>query len=229
MNSKILVIEDDLDLNFILCKILQKADYQVESAYSGQVAKQLIMQNDYDLILLDLMLPEVTGEMLIPIIRAQSATPIMIISAKTQIEDRVNALEAGADDYLTKPFEQSEVLARVRALLRRYKQFSVPSAVQNQLTFKNVVINMEERNCKVNGHLLVLTGTEYDILQLLFGQRSKVFTKAQLYEQIWGDDYMVEDNALNVHVSNLRKKLKMYDAENEYIETVWGVGFKLKA
>jgi len=228
MNSKILVVEDDLDLNFILCKILQKADYQVESAYSGQVAKQLIMQNDYDLILLDLMLPEVTGEMLIPIIREKSTTPIMIISSKTQIEDRVNALENGADDYLTKPFEQPEILARVGALLRRYKQFSVPTVVQNQLTFKNVVIDMEERNCMVNGQLLVLTGTEYDVLQLLCQQPKKVFTKAQLYEQIWGDDYMVEDNALNVHVSNLRKKLKQYDKENEYIETVWGVGFKLK-
>ena len=228
MNSKILVVEDDLDLNFILCKILQKAGYKIESAYSGQVAKQLILQNEYDLILLDLMLPEITGEMLIQIIRKKFTTPIMIISSKTQIEDRVSTLENGADDYLTKPFEQQEVLARVGALLRRYKQFSLPKASQNQLIFKNVVIDMEERSCTVNGKTLILTGTEYDVLQLLLQQPKKVFTKAQLYEQIWGDDYMAFDNALNVHVSNLRKKLKQYDEENEYIETVWGVGFKLK-
>jgi len=228
MSSKILVVEDDLDLNFILCKILQKADYQVESAYSGQVANQLILQNDYDLIILDLMLPAFTGEQLIEVIREKSMTPIMIISSKIQIEDRVNALESGADDYLVKPFEAQEVLARVGALLRRSQQFSLPKTEQKELLFKEVTLDIEARKCIINKQELVLTGTEFDVLQSLMEQPKKVFTKSQLYEQIWGDEYFAFDNALNVHVSNLRKKLKQYDKENEYIETVWGIGFKLK-
>jgi len=225
--NRILVVEDDLDLHFILCKILQKADYQVESAYSGQVAKQLILQNEYDLILLDLMLPEITGEALIQVIREKGTTPIMVISSKIQIEDRVAALENGADDYLTKPFVQQEVLARVGALLRRYKQFSQATNEQ-QLTFKNMTMDVDARKCIVKGQELMLTGLEFAILQLLVCEPKKVFTKSQLYEQIWGDEYLVEDNALNVHVSNLRKKLKQCDGENDYIETVWGIGFKLK-
>ena len=228
MNSKILVVEDDLDLNFILCKILQNADYQVESAYSGQVANQLILQNDYALIILDLMLPEITGEQLVEIIREKSTTPIMIISSKTQIEDRVSTLEKGADDYLIKPFDGQEVLARVGALLRRSQHFSPAKTIQKELFFKAITLDTEARKCMVKKQELVLTGTEFDILQTLIKQPKKVFTKSQLYEQIWGDDYLVEDNALNVHVSNLRKKIKQYDEANEYIETVWGIGFKLK-
>lgn len=228
MASKILVVEDDLDLNFILCKILQKADYQVESAYSGQVAKQLILQNDYELIILDLMLPEVTGEQLIEIIREKTMTPVMIISSKTQIGDKVNALENGADDYLVKPFDGQEVLARVGALFRRSQQFSPPKVRQNELLFKEITLDVEAHKCMINKKELVLTGLEFDILHTLMEQPKKVFTKTQLYAHVWGDDYMVEDNVLNVHVSNLRKKLKQYDNENEYIETVWGIGFKLK-
>ena len=228
MSSKILVVEDDLDLNFILCKMLQKANYPVESAYSGQVANQLIMQNDYDLIILDLMLPEITGEQLIEIIRRKSMTPIMIISSKTQIHDRVNALENGADDYLVKPFDGGEVLARVGALIRRSKQFTSRLTTEKTLSFKKMLIDTETRKCTINQQELMLTGIEFDILLTLLEQPKKVFTKSQLYEKIWDSDYMVEDNALNVHISNLRKKMKQYDNENEYIETVWGIGFKLK-
>jgi len=228
MNSKILVVEDDLDLNFILCKMLQKANYQVASAYSGQVANQLIVQNEYDLIILDLMLPEITGEQLIEIIRQKSMTPIMIISSKAQIQDRVSALENGADDYLVKPFDGEEVLARVGALLRRSMQFASHPTTGKTLSFKKVLIDTETRKCTINQKELVLTGIEFDILLTLLEQPKKVFTKSQLYEKIWGNDYMTEDNALNVHVSNLRKKIKQYDSENDYIETVWGIGFKLK-
>lgn len=228
MSSKILVVEDDLDLNFILCKMLQKANYQVESAYSGQVANQLIMQNEYDLIILDLMLPEITGEQLIEIIRQKSMTPIIIISSKTQIQDRVSALKNGADDYLLKPFDGEEVLARVGALFRRSRQSASHPTIGRTLSFKKVLIDTETRKCTINQKELVLTGIEFDILLTLLEQPKKVFTKSQLYEKIWGNDYMTEDNALNVHVSNLRKKIKQYDSENEYIETVWGIGFKLK-
>jgi len=227
MNEKILVVEDDLDLHFILCKMLSKHNYRIQSAYSGLEAKQLIKQNEYDLIILDLMLPEVTGEQLIKIIRDKQVTPILIISSKVHIEDRVAALENGADDYLTKPFEQQEVLARVGALLRRYKQFSQKPLTQNILQVKDLKLDIEARQCLLKGHELVLTTKEFDLLHLLIEQPQKVFTKEQLYQKIWGDDYLVEDNSINVHISNLRKKLKQVDDKHDYIETVWGIGFKL--
>ncbi len=228
MEEKILIIEDDIDLHFILCKMLRKHNYIIQSAYSGREAEQLIQQNHYDLILLDLMLPEVTGEELIKIIRKEHTVPIMIISAKTHIEDRVSALENGADDYLMKPFEQQEVLARVGALIRRYKQFSHQQE-ENILTFHQMKLDIVAHECSVNGQKLSLTSKEFELLRLFLQNPQKVFTKEQLYQKIWGNDYIIEDNSINVHISNLRKKIKEFDMEKEYIETVWGIGFKLKS
>lgn len=228
MSAKILVVEDDLDLHFILCKMLKKRDYQLQSAYSDGEAKALIGQNKYDLIVLDLMLPEISGEELIGLIRQQQATPIMVISAKTGLEGRVAALENGADDYLTKPFAKEKVLARVGALLRRSRQPMEGTLAPSRLTFKEICMDMEGRHCLVRGKTAVLTAKEFDLLRLLLEQPKKVYTKASLYQELWGEDFIVEDNALNVHISNLRKKLKSLDSSNEYIETVWGIGFKLK-
>lgn len=228
MKHHILVVEDDLDLHFILCKMLKSQNYHIQSAYSGEAAKQLILQNEYDLIILDLMLPEVTGEELLILIRQKQIVPVMIISSKAHIEDRVAALENGADDYLTKPFSQQEVLARVGALIRRYKKFNQQKSNQRYLDFKNLSVDTQIRSCRVKNKALILTNKEFDLLCLFLQQPEKVFTKAFLYEQIWGDTYVVEDNALNVHISHLRKKLKAFDEETAYIETVWGIGFKLK-
>lgn len=228
MEEKILIVEDDIDLHFILCKMLKKRNYNIQSAYSGREAEQLISQNYYDLIILDLMLPEVTGEELIKIIRKKQTVPILIISAKTHIEDRVSALENGADDYLVKPFEQLEVVARVGALIRRYKQFSQQQLENNNLTFHNMKLDVEAHKCFINEKEVVLTSKEFGLLHLFLQNPQKVFTKEQLYQKIWGNDYLVEDNSINVHISNLRKKVKQFDEQKEYIETVWGIGFKLK-
>lgn len=228
MKEKILIVEDDIDLHFILCKILRKHDYTIQSAYSGKEAEQLISQNHYDLIILDLMLPEVTGEDLIKIIREKQTTPILIISSKSLVEDRVSALENGADDYLVKPFEQEEVLARVGALIRRSKKYSQQEFENNILTFHNMKLDVDAHECFIKGKEISLTSKEFELLHLLLQNPHKVFTKEHLYQKIWGNDYIVEDNSINVHISNLRKKLKQFDAQKEYIETVWGIGFKLK-
>lgn len=227
MQEKILVVEDDSDINRILCRYLEKEQYQVIPAFSGTEAKLRLSIEAYDLILLDLMLPGITGEELIHEIRKTSQTPIIVISAKSSLEDRVSMLKNGADDYITKPFERDEVLARVEALLRRAatNKSTVPSA-ENDIFFKQLVLKTSSHEVYVNGNPVSLTAYEFDLLKLLLQNPERVFTKEQLYQDIWKTGYYGEDNTINVHMSNLRKKIKDFD-DASYIKTVWGIGFKL--
>lgn len=227
MNEKILVVEDDTDINRILCKYLEKEQYQVVPAFSGTEARLRLTLDSYDLILLDLMLPGITGEDLILEIRKASSTPIIVISAKSSLENKVYTLKSGADDYITKPFERDEVLARVEALIRRTKQ-SVASATSENTdyTFKQLILKSISREVYVKGNLISLTAYEFDILKHLLQYPDRVFTKEQLYQDIWKSGYYGEDNTINVHISNIRKKIKDLD-EDSYIKTVWGIGFKL--
>lgn len=227
MQAKILVVEDDSDINRILCRYLEKEQYQVIPAFSGTEAKLRLSIEAYDLILLDLMLPGITGEELIYEIRKTSQTPIIVISAKSSLEDRVSMLKNGADDYITKPFERDEVLARVEALLRRAasNKSTIPSA-ENDISFKQLVLKISSREVHVNGNPVSLTAYEFDLLRLLLQNPDRVFTKEQLYQDIWKTGYYGEDNTINVHMSNIRKKIKDFD-DASYIKTVWGIGFKL--
>ncbi len=225
MLAKILVIEDDADINRLLCRYLTKEHYQVISAYSGTEARLQFKLETFDLILLDLMLPGVAGEELITEIRGQSPIPIMVISAKTALEDKVKALRTGADDYIVKPFEREEILARVAALLRR-SNLQTPTEVANNYHFKELTLNPLSREIAVKGNLISLTAYEFDILQLLLQYPDKVFTKEQLYQDIWKTGYYGEDNTINVHMSNIRKKIKEFD-DTSYIKTIWGIGFKM--
>lgn len=225
---KILVVEDNEDINRILCRYLSREGYQVSSAFSGTEAKLLLSMNTYQLILLDLMLPGMTGEELIREIDNSKHTPILVISAKSTLEDRVNALKLGADDYMTKPFEREEVLARVEAILRRTMGVNNNhNHEEKELYFKNLRLKLASREVFVKDNLLALTAYEFDILHLLLQNPERVFTKEQLYQDIWKTGYYGEDNTINVHISNLRKKMKDYD-EEPYIKTVWGIGFKLE-
>ena len=227
MDQGILVVEDDLDLHFMICKMVMKAGFPVQSAYSGAEAQQLCAQNKYRLIILDLMLPDLSGEELIKLLRQTSAVPILVTSAKAAVSQRVEVLEMGADDYLVKPFEQAELLARIHSLLRRSQAFT-PVVERRKLSFAELSLDLERHEATVNSQLLALTSTEFELLQLFLENPQTVFTKEQLYQRIWGDAYVVEDNAINVHMSNLRKKLKQY-SDVDYIETVWGIGYKLVA
>ncbi len=228
MSIKILVIEDDADINRLLCRYLTKEQYQVMPAYSGTEARLQLKLETFDLILLDLMLPGATGEELICEIRRQSLLPIIVISAKTALEDKVNALKIGADDYIMKPFEREEVLARVAALLRRSNLHSPTELAkkENNYPFKALALNPISREVTVKGNLISLTAYEFDILQLLLQYPDKVFTKEQLYQDIWKTGYYGEDNTINVHISNIRKKIKEFD-DASYIKTIWGIGFKM--
>lgn len=227
--ERILIVEDDMDINNLLKRVIEKSGYQIEQAFSGTEARLRLSMEKFDLIILDLMLPGMTGEELIKEIRKQEEMPILVLSAKTALENRVNVLNLGADDYLMKPFENEEVVARVNAAIRRYKKFKpIEKEITNEvLTHKNIALNEASREVTVCGNNIALTGHEYDILYLLLKNPNKVFSRESLYEAIWQGGFYGEDNTINVHVSNLRKKIAEADREEEYIKTVWGIGFKL--
>ena len=221
----ILVVEDDQDINRLLCRILTDGGYDVRPAFSGSEAVLWAEQYDYDLVLLDLMLPGITGEEFIARMRKKRTMPIIVLSAKAGLEDRVNVLRLGADDFIPKPFDNDEVLARVEAQLRRYKQFSAPGGGQ-VLRCGDLELDREAIRVTAGGREVALTAREFEILTLLMSHPRKVFTREQLYESAWGGEYMGDDNTVNVHISNLRAKLAKA-SDREYIKTVWGIGFKM--
>ena len=222
---RILVVEDDQDINRLLCRILTDGGYDVRPAFSGSEAVLWAEQYDYDLVLLDLMLPGITGEEFIARMRKKRTMPIIVLSAKAGLEDRVNVLRLGADDFIPKPFDNDEVLARVEAQLRRYKQFSAPGGGQ-VLRCGDLELDREAIRVTAGGKEVSLTAREFEILALLMSHPRKVFTREQLYESAWGGEYMGDDNTVNVHISNLRSKLAKV-SDREYIKTVWGIGFKM--
>ena len=227
-NINILVVEDDADINGLIHRILIKEGYNVRQAFSGTEAKMCLDMQDFQLILLDLMLPGMTGEEIISEIRKKKKMPIIVISAKTTPEDKINVLKLGADDFVVKPFDVNEVVARVNAQLRRYTEFSNVNKEENLvLAYKEITIDKEQMQLCVKGTLVQVTVKEFTIMDLLMTNPKKVFTKANLFEHVWNEEFLGDDNTINVHISNLRSKISAIDSENEYIKTVWGIGFKL--
>lgn len=227
MQYKIFVVEDEPDISGLLVKILEGANYRVIQAFSGTEAGLLLEKETPDLILLDLMLPGMSGEELLREIREKrhSNVPVLIISAKDTLRDKVALLQSGADDYITKPFEPEEVLARIQAALRRVGK---ELTAEKNLTYKNLKIYMDSRKVTAAGSEVSLTAREYDILCLFMQNPGKVYSRETLYEMVWHGGYYGENNTVNVHVSNLRKKLKEKDEGEDYIQTVYGIGFKLQ-
>ena len=224
--AHILVVEDDPDINRLLCKILENNGYDVRPAFSGSEAMLWAEKYEYDLVLLDLMLPGLSGEEFIARIRGQRTMPILVLSAKVGVEDRVNVLRLGADDFIPKPFDNNEVLARVEAQLRRYQQFSAGAGEKRVLRLRDLELDRDAISVTVGVSPVTLTAREFEILALLLSAPNKVFTRAQIYERVWGEEFFGDDNTVNVHVSNLRAKLSKV-SDREYIKTVWGIGFKM--
>lgn len=224
--AHILIVEDDADINRLLCTILEGAGYTCRSAFSGSEAMLWAEKYDYDLVLLDLMLPGLTGEEFIARIRKDKTMPIIVLSAKVAVDDRVNVLKLGADDFIPKPFDNDEVLARVEAQLRRYRRFSQPAGGQ-ELTCGVLKLSREDHVVTVDGREVTLTTREFAILAMLMEHPKRAFSRAQIYESIWGEEFMGDDNTVNVHVSNLRSKLGKAAPGQEFIKTVWGIGFKM--
>ncbi|MGG7076603.1 response regulator transcription factor [Clostridium sardiniense] len=227
MKLNILIVEDNVDINNLISRILETEGYSVRAAYSGSEGMMCIEQFEYDLVVLDLMLPGISGEELIEKIRDKSVVPIVVISAKEGVQSKINVLKLGADDFISKPFDNDEVLARVEAQLRRYKKFSKKEVKKTKFTYKNLVLDLEARQAFIENKEVLLTAREFSIIELLISNPKKVFTRANLFESAWNNEFLGDDNTVNVHISNLRTKLSKLDQENEYIKTVWGIGFKL--
>lgn len=220
--KQILIVEDDADINNLLAEILKRGGYKAVQAYSGTEARLLLEKHEYSLLLLDLMLPGITGEEIISLLRkSNDNTPIIVLSAKDTPQDKITALHIGADDYITKPFDEGELLARIEAALRRAGH--EPSLATKKLIYQDICLEPETRTVTVSGSPVSLTAREFDILALLMSNPKKVFTKSNLFRSVWNDEFLGDDNTVNVHISNLRSKL----GSTEYIKTVWGIGFKL--
>lgn len=222
MNKKILIVEDDQQINKLLQIIMKKNNLEAVAAYSGTEGLLQLQMQSYDLILLDLMLPGITGEELIVKIREMSDVPIIVISAKQEIENKVQVLKMGADDYITKPFHQEEVAARVEVQLRKAER----PQTSHSLTWRELILDRDKIEAHFGDHMLHLTNAEFDICCLLMERPEHAFSKSEIYEKIWKGTYLGDDNTINVHISNLRKKIAAF-TEDEYIKTVWGIGFML--
>ncbi|MDO4338317.1 MAG: response regulator transcription factor [Eubacteriales bacterium] len=226
---RILVVEDDADINQLICRVLEKNNYMVIQAFSGTEANLRMELEKFDLLILDLMLPGMEGGALLKKLRNEkkSEIPVLVLSARASLADKVRLLTEGADDYMTKPFEPEELLARVYACLRRSGKRAETRQETELLSYKNLSLFPEARKVIVREKEISLTRHEYEILYILLQEPEKVFSRETLYERVWSGGYYGEDNTVNVHVSNLRKKIACSDPEEEYIKTVWGIGFKM--
>jgi len=222
---KILIIEDDKEISDMLFVFLSRNGFAVDTAHNGLLGLKQAASEEYSLILLDLMLPFKSGDELLKEMRKSSDVPVIVMSAKSLTQDKIDLLHLGADDYVTKPFDLDELLARVLSNIKRYVGNS--SAENSMITYGQMNLDITSKELTVNGIAVNLTAKEYDLLELLLSNPKKVFSKQNLYENVWGEPYAYDNDTINTHFSNLRRKLKDVSAE-DYIETVWGIGYKIK-
>lgn len=224
---KILLVEDDTEISEMLKNYLATENYDVICAFDGREACNQFDAASFHLVLLDLMIPEISGMGVMQHIRENSFVPIIIISAKDTESDKALGLGLGADDYITKPFSVVEVLARIKANLRRTVQYDNAVSVHAVLMAGDLVMNLSDYTLTRNGKTVDLTAKEFDILKLLMQNPKKVYTKEQIYSLVWNDAYCGDENAVNVHISRLRNKIEDDSRNPRYIITVWGIGYKL--
>lgn len=225
---RILVVEDNNDINNLLSDMLIDNGYNVKSAYSGTESLIYLSQEKFNIVLLDLMLPGKSGEEVLDELRKNYKTPVIVISAKEEDSIRPRVLRAGADDFITKPFDLDEVLARIEVNLRRYIQTDSLALDDSLFNYKEIELNVNTREVTVNDSIVNLTLREFEILGLLIKHPNKVFSKDNIFKSVWGEDYISDDNTITVHISNLRNKIAKAGAKKDYIKTIWGIGYKLE-
>ncbi len=225
---RILLVEDDIETSDMLKDFLITENFEVVTAYDGKSACKKFLEDKYSLVLLDIMIPGINGIEVMKIIRESSTVPIIIISAKDSDSDKTLGLGLDADDYITKPFSVIEVLARIKANIRRNTQY-IPDIPNNENILKkgNLTIDTDTYSVLKNGKKIELTVKEFEILKMLIQNPQKVYTKNQIYSSVWNDVYVGDENAVNVHISRLRGKIEDNPRDPKYIVTVWGIGYKL--
>lgn len=222
---RILLVEDEKNISNVLKAYLQQEGFRVTTAINGLVALTLFKENDYDLVLLDLMLPGLSGEEICKEIRKVSATPIIMLTAKVELDDRIEGLSIGADDYISKPFSPREVVARVKAVLRRTGNETAPLA--DTITYDNgLTIDSSRYEVRLHGEIVPLTPTEFKILGALTKYPGRVFSRNQLVEIVQGHDFRGDERVIDAHIKKLRQKLEKVPSNPKIILTVFGVGYK---
>lgn len=221
--KSILIVEDDTYINNFMADALTKAHFVCTQAFSGTEALLYLNGDSFDLVIMDLMLPGLNGEELLPKLKQLYSIPVIVVSAKDSLDSKVNLLAGGAEDYLTKPFEIQELIARVDVQIRR---FAGEEEKSRPLKYKGLNLDKSSYCAQFNGQEASLTRQEYNILELLISHPGRVYSKQDIYDYAWDDVFMGEDKTINVHISNIRRKLKTISGA-EYIETVWGIGFRL--
>lgn len=223
---KILIIDDDMEMCQLLQRCLIKESYEVDIIHNGADGLQKSLEQEYHLLILDIMLPGIDGLSILRDFRRQKNTPILMLTAKDGELDKVVGLAEGADDYLTKPFSLSEFCARVNALIRRFTKLGSQPAVDSPLIYGVLQIDPKKVQVIRDKEELSLTAKEYELLLFLASHPGQVFTKKQIYQQVWGDMYAYDDNNIMVHIRRLRKKIEVTPEKPVYIQTVWGIGYR---
>lgn len=227
MNNKILIIEDDVAISDMVKNYLIKEGFSVTTAFDGEEGVVKFLNDDFALIILDLMLPKLDGLDTMKIIRNKSSVPILIMSAKGSDVEKAVGLELGADDYIAKPFSMIEISARIKAAIRRATKYS-SNKEENIVKIKDITVDLDSFLVSKNGQNIQLTSKEFDILKLFVKNPNRVFTKAQIYSFAWKEEYYGDESVINVHMRRLREKIEDDPSKPEYIKTLWGIGYKLE-
>ncbi|MXQ54238.1 response regulator transcription factor [Shimazuella alba] len=229
MDIRILVIEDDREINQLVTRYLRKEGYQTDGVYNGKEALAYLSKYEYQLIILDLMLPKVNGQEVLRIVREKKTFPIIILSARDSEMDKISSLELGADDYMTKPFTIGELIARVKAQLRRYMDFKFDASENREKILKHgdLELNMGTYEITVSGQKKNVTAKEFAILKLFLENPTRVFTKSHIFQAVWGEESIGDYNTVMVHINRLRTKIEKDPSNPVYLQTMWGFGYKL--
>lgn len=228
--NRILIVDDEREIADLVALYLQNENYSVFKYYTAKDAQKCIEEENLDLAVLDVMLPDGNGLRLCQKIREKHNYPVILLTAKDEETDKITGLTLGADDYITKPFRPLELVARVKAQLRRYKKYnSVPVQEEAVITHSGLVIDVNTHECFLNEKPLSLTPTEFSILRILCEQKGNVVSSEQLFHEIWGDEYFSKsNNSITVHIRHLREKMNDSVENPKYIKTIWGVGYKIE-
>lgn len=231
MTANILVVDDEQSIADLIEVYLTNENYDVFKFYNGRDALQCVEDQNIDLAILDVMLPDVTGFSICQQIRGKYNFPVIMLTAKNEELDKINGLTLGADDYITKPFRPLEMVARVKAQLRRFTKYNAMEQMQeeNTIAFSGLVLDKDKHKCTLNEKSLSLTPTEFSILWVLASNRGRVVSSEELFREVWGEKYFTKDNnTVMVHIRHLREKMHDNASRPKYIKTVWGVGYKIE-